>query len=54
MIVKNVLQRERFHGRKSSDGRLYSKKKESGGGLKSFVEVTVSFDEGSVIIGGES
>ena len=39
MIVKTVLQRERFHGRKSSDGRLYSKKKESGGGLKSFKEV---------------
>ena len=102
MIVKSVLRREGFHGRQSSDERLYLKRNEGGRGLKSFkevydetktrvacymaaatnewirvawrnesrkeqislkkeaekatrkVEVTVSFDEGSVIIGEES
>ena len=102
MIVKSVLRREGFHGRQSSDKRLYLKRNEGGRGLKSFkevydetktrgvcymavatnewirvawrnesrkeqislkkeaekamrkVEVTVSFDEGSVIIGEES
>ena len=102
MTVKSVLRREGFHGRQSSDERLYSKRNECGRGLKSFkevydetktrvacymaaarnklirvawrnesqkeqisfkkeaekamrkVEVTVSFDEGSVIIGEES
>ena len=102
MAVKSVLWREGFHGRQSSDERLYLKRNEGGRGLKSFkevydetktrvacymaaatnewirvawrnesqkeqislkkeaekamrkVEVTVSFDEGSVIIGEES
>ena len=36
MTVKNVLWRERFHGRQHSDDRLYSKRNE---GLKSFKEV---------------
>ena len=102
MTVKSVLRREGFHGRQSSDERLYLKRNEGGRGLKSFkevydetktrvtcympaatnkwirvawknesqkeqislkkeaekamrkVEVTVSFDEGSVIIGEES
>ena len=102
IAVKSVLWREGFHGRQSSDERLYLKRNEGGRGLKSFkevydetktrvacymaaatnewirvawrnesqkeqislkkeakkslrkVEVTVSFDEGSVIIGGES
>ena len=39
MTVKSVLQREGFHGRQSSDNRLYSKKKKGGRGLKSFKEV---------------
>ena len=38
-VVKSVFQRERFHGKKSSDDRLYSKKKEGGRGLKSFKKV---------------
>ena len=102
MTVKSVLRREGFHGRQSSDERLYLKRNEGGRGLKSFKEVydetktrvacymaaatnewirvawrnesrkeqtslqkeaekamrkvqeTVSFDEGSVIIGKES
>ena len=36
MTVKNVLWRERCHGRQPSDDRLYSKRNE---GLKSFKEV---------------
>ena len=39
-IVKSVLRREGFHGRQSSDERLYSKRKEGGRGLKSFKEVS--------------
>ena len=39
MVVKSVFQRKRFHGKKSSDDRLYSKKKEGGRGLKSFKKV---------------
>ena len=38
-LVKNVLQREGFHGRQSSDERLYTKRTEGGRGLKSFKEV---------------
>ena len=38
-IMKSVLWREGFHGRQSNDERLYSKRKESGRGLKSFKEV---------------
>ena len=34
-----VLRRGVFHGRKSSDDRLYSKKSEGGRGLNSFKEV---------------
>ena len=34
--VKSVLRRERFHGRQSSDERLYSKRNKGGRGLKSF------------------
>ena len=102
MIVESVLRIEGFHGRQSSDERLYLKRNEGGRRLKSFkevydetktrvacymaiatnewirvawrnesrkeqislrkeaekamtkVEVTVSFDEGSIIIGEES
>ena len=102
MTVKSVLRRETFHGRQSSDERLYLKRNEGSRGLKSFkevynetknrvacymaaatnewiritwrnesqkeqislkkeaekamrkVEVTVSFDEGSVIVGEKS
>ena len=36
MIGKSVLRRERYHGRKSSDERLHSKRKEGGRELKSF------------------
>ena len=39
MIVKSVLRREGFHGRQSSDERLYTKRKAGGTGLKSFREV---------------
>ena len=39
MVVKSVFQRERFHGKKPSDDRLYSKNKEGGRGLKSFKKV---------------
>ena len=39
MVVKSVFQRESFLGKKSSDDRLYSKKKEGGRGLKSFKNV---------------
>ena len=35
-IVKCVLRREGFHGRQSSDERLYSKRIDGGRGLKSF------------------
>ena len=38
-IVKSVLRREGFHGRQSSDERLYSKRIDGGRGLKSFKEV---------------
>ena len=38
-LMKNVLQREGFHGRQSSDERLYTKRTEGGRGLKSFKEV---------------
>ena len=38
-LVKNVLRREGFHGRQSSDKRLYTKRTEGGRGLKSFKEV---------------
>ena len=37
-IVKSVLRREGFHGRQSSDERLYSKRIDGGRGLKSFKE----------------
>ena len=39
MTVESVLRRERFHGRQSSDERLYSKRNKGGRGLKSFKEV---------------
>ena len=39
MIVKSVLRREGFHGRQSSDERLYTKRKVGGRGLKSIREV---------------
>ena len=39
MIMKRVLRREGFHRRKSGDERLYSSRKESGRGLKSFREI---------------
>ena len=39
MIVKSVLRREGFHGRQSSNERLYSKRNEGGKGLKSFDKV---------------
>ena len=38
-LVKNVLRREGFHERQSSDERLYTKRTEGGRGLKSFKEV---------------
>ena len=38
-IVKGALRREGFHGRKSSDKRLYMKRKDGGRGLKSVKEV---------------
>ena len=38
-LVKNVLRREGFHGRQSSNERLYTKRTEGGRGLKSFKEV---------------
>ena len=41
-LVKNVLRREGFHGRQSSDERLYTKRTEGGRGLKSFKE---AYDE---------
>ena len=39
MTVESVLQRERFHGRQSSDERLYLKRNEGSRGLKSFKKV---------------
>ena len=39
IIVKFVLRREGFHGRKSNDERLYSKRENNGRGLKSFKKV---------------
>ena len=39
MIMKRVLRREGFYRRKSGDERLYSSRKESGRGLKSFREI---------------
>ena len=39
MTVKSVLRREGFHGRQSSNERLYSKRNKGGRGLKSFKEV---------------
>ena len=39
MAVKSVLWREGFHGRQSSDERLYFKRNEDGRGFKSFKEV---------------
>ena len=39
MTVKSVLWREGYHGRQSSNERLYSKRNEGGIGLKSFKEV---------------
>ena len=36
MAVNSVLCRERFHGRQSSDERLYLKRNEGDRGLKSF------------------
>ena len=38
-IVKGALRREGFHGRQSSDERVYMKRKDGGRGLKSFKEV---------------
>ena len=38
-IVKGVLRREGFHGRQSSDERLYVKRSDGGRGLESFKEV---------------
>ena len=38
-IVKGVLQKEGFHGRQSSDERLYTKTSDGDRGLKSFKEV---------------
>ena len=38
-IVKGLLRREGFHGRQSSDERLYAKRRDGGRGLKSFKEV---------------
>ena len=46
-IVKSVLRREGFHGRQSSDERLYSKRNDGGKGLKSFKEV---YDETKRIV----
>ena len=39
MTVKSLLRKERFHGRQSSDERLYLKRNEGGRRLKSFKEV---------------
>ena len=39
MTVESVLRRERFHGRQSSDERLYLKRNEGSIGLKSFKKV---------------
>ena len=39
MMVKNALRSNGFHGRQSSDERLYSKRNDGGRGLKSFKEV---------------
>ena len=39
MTVKSVLRKEGFHGKQSSDERLYLKRNEGGRGLKSFKEV---------------
>ena len=38
-IVKRALRREGFHGRQSSDERLFTNRREGGRGLKSFKEV---------------
>ena len=38
-IVKGTLRREGFHGRQSSDKKLYMKRKDGGRGLKYFKEV---------------
>ena len=38
-IVKSVLRREGFHGRQSSDEKLFTNRREGGRGLKSFKEV---------------
>ena len=38
-IVKSALRREGFHGRQSSDERLFTNRREGGRGLKSFKEV---------------
>ena len=38
-ILKTTLRRERFHGRQSSDERLFTSRGEGGRGFKSFKEV---------------
>ena len=38
-IVKSALRREGFHGRQSSDERLFTNRREGGRGLKSFKEL---------------
>ena len=38
-IVKNVLRKEGYHGKQTSDERLYGQREEGGRGLKSFKEV---------------
>ena len=38
-IVKSALRREGFHGRQSSDERLFTNRREGGWGLKSFKEL---------------
>ena len=38
-IVKSTLRREGFHGRQSSDERLFTNRREGGRGLKSFKEL---------------
>ena len=38
-IVESALRREGFHGRQSSDERLFANRREGGRGLKSFKEV---------------
>ena len=38
-IVQTILRNDGFHGKKASDERLYTKRKDSGSKLRSFIDI---------------